>query len=613
MLELQNKALHMHLDESRGWRKVLMIVPKWFNNQQSIVDSPEFFIAPSGKNNPKAELLATIAAFFEPDNPESDEQHPQCAHAGRYVYLKKVLQFDSSRLPEVPCIGFEKWRSNLQTVGVSLIFSAFYINNPSSGFGHTLLRLHRRIEGSGGFQRSSPLLDWAVNFAAYPTTNNSILYPIRGVNGAFPGRFSIMPYYLKVQEYNDYESRDLWEYDLGFTPDEITFMQALLWEVGEMDVDYYYIDDNCAFVIHALLNAVRPELEMTDEFNAWVTPPDTLRSAVDAFGVSDRAVFRTSNLTRTRLRSELLQASESDCGFAIIDSPEKLDDVCLSGFTKERQAAILDFVIEYLDLKDNPIDPTRNRRYEMLRPLVLGKRASLGVKSSDLEYFPADLQPDKGHSDGLVALSAGYSERFGGFGRLQWRPSLHDRFASRLGYTEGLEIRIFDTIVRFQSDTKKAYFESFDPLGVVSLVPITRLNHSASWRVTLGLQEGRHCFDPDIPCKRFRIGAGGGVTFGLGSNILLYGIPDLELGITQQTGEKYQLEAGGLYGLIVPINLRYKVFVDGHSGWQVWQHYSVNGVRAGINIAPSQNQEYRALAGVFRGAREYTLQAGYYF
>lgn len=611
--ELQNKALTLGLHESRAWRKLLFIVPKWFNNHQSIIDSEEFFVAPSGKNNPKAELLATLSAFFEAEPSDAKVQHPQCAHAGRYLYLKKVLNFDSTRLTERACPKLANWRNNLQTTGVSLIFSAFYINNPSSGFGHTLLRLHRKSQSGNALQQSSSLLDWAVNFAAYPNTDNGLMYSLRGVSGGFPGRFSVMSYYLKVQEYNDYESRDMWEYDLGFSPEEVTFLQAVLWEVGELDVDYYYLDDNCAFVIHALLNAVRPDLDMTDEFNAWVTPPDTLRSAVETLGVSDRVTFRTSNLTRTRLRMEQLSGSELDCGFVLIGSPEELKAECLNGLEKARQAAVLDFVVEYLDLRDNPIDPRREHQFDRLRPMVLGKRAELGIRATDLVYFPADLQPDKGHSDGLISLAGGANEQYGAFARLQLRLSLHDRFASRRGYTEGLEIRIFDSIVRYQTESRKLYFESFDPIAIVSLSPMTRLNRSSSWQFNLGVQEGRHCQKPDIPCRRARMGGGAGVSFGLGGQSLVYLIPDIELGVTTQPDERYQLELGGLYGVIVPLGLRYKVFFDGHSGMQMAQRYKVQSVRAGLNMAPRQNQEYRLVGSLVRESTEYSLQAGYYF
>lgn len=40
-----------------------------------------------------------------------------------------------------------------------------------------------------------------------------------------------MPYYRKVKEYGDFESRDLWEYELNLTPEETRFLVSHIWEM----------------------------------------------------------------------------------------------------------------------------------------------------------------------------------------------------------------------------------------------------------------------------------------------------------------------------------------------------------------------------------------------
>src|SRR5690606_41368354 len=52
-------------------------------------------------------------------------------------------------------------------------------------------------------------------------TDNPLLYSLRGLLGGFPGRYQLVPYFLKVQEYNNAESRDLWTYELDFSPEQI--------------------------------------------------------------------------------------------------------------------------------------------------------------------------------------------------------------------------------------------------------------------------------------------------------------------------------------------------------------------------------------------------------
>ena len=75
------------------------------------------------------------------------------------------------------------------------------MNNPSSMFGHTLLRIDQK-----GQTEQTRLLAYAINYAANVTTENGLAYAALGVSGGFQGFFSIMPYYLKVKEYRDRKS-----------------------------------------------------------------------------------------------------------------------------------------------------------------------------------------------------------------------------------------------------------------------------------------------------------------------------------------------------------------------------------------------------------------------
>ena len=105
----------------------------------SLIDNPDFFLAANGKSDPAKELESSLAAFFEP-TPENPDQHPQCLKPARYRWLKARLGFDPARLIEQPCPRLWSWEAELNPGRVTLIFPAAYINNPSSMFGHTLIR-----------------------------------------------------------------------------------------------------------------------------------------------------------------------------------------------------------------------------------------------------------------------------------------------------------------------------------------------------------------------------------------------------------------------------------------------------------------------------------------
>src|SRR5262249_48813374 len=153
------------------------------------------------------------------------------------------------------------WRSQMDPDSITLIFASYYLNNPASMYGHTFLRLNKK-----GRSDKDRLLDYVVNFAAVTDSNNGIMFAIRGLMGGYSGKFSTLPYYMKVQEYNNLESRDLWEYTLTFTPAELERLVRHLWEMGSAEMDYYFFNRNCSYQLLPLLEVARPSLHVADPF-----------------------------------------------------------------------------------------------------------------------------------------------------------------------------------------------------------------------------------------------------------------------------------------------------------------------------------------------------------
>ncbi|MFR8206372.1 MAG: DUF4105 domain-containing protein [Alphaproteobacteria bacterium] len=58
--------------------------------------------------------------------------------------------------------------------------------------------------------------------------------------------------------HNNIENRDIWEYNLDFTPEELDFFVAHLWEVGHAQSKYYFFTRNCSYMLMETLDAVRP-------------------------------------------------------------------------------------------------------------------------------------------------------------------------------------------------------------------------------------------------------------------------------------------------------------------------------------------------------------------
>jgi hypothetical protein len=218
---------------------------------RSYVDDRKFFLASDGAHHPDAELHATLQALYAPAT--TGDRHAQCVFPARTRWLREQLHLTD--LPKVDCAEFGKWFSDVAPHSAVLIFPAAYLNSPSSMFGHTLLRIDQADVQSN----NTALLSYAINFGAYVEgSDNSILYAWKGLAGGYPGLFALVPYQEKLSEYRSLENRDLWEYRLNLTPEETGRMVEHVWELKQVQFDYFFFDENCSYRLLELLQEARP-------------------------------------------------------------------------------------------------------------------------------------------------------------------------------------------------------------------------------------------------------------------------------------------------------------------------------------------------------------------
>ena len=128
--EVIQKALELEIYKQKQWLDLLH-----FDGKESEIDSPEFFYAKNGKKDPKAELIATIEAFYQsvdsiivpedfiervsksnalldaaitslPRRSSSPEDyHGICRFRARFFYLDSLLHFEG--LPRLECQEFK--------------------------------------------------------------------------------------------------------------------------------------------------------------------------------------------------------------------------------------------------------------------------------------------------------------------------------------------------------------------------------------------------------------------------------------------------------------------------------------------------------------------------
>lgn len=279
-----DKAFSLRLSEKKEWHILLHIL-----DGKSEIRDKNFFYAEDGFKNPKEELEATIRAFYQSvetveiprDFLEEDERakviaksrqkedyHALCRFKARFRYLNSFLDFQD--LPLVKCSEYEENLRYINPKSATIIFPTAFMGSPASMFGHTMLLLNSDFK--------SRLLSFVVNFAAQVDSSkeNPIKFAFKGIFGGYSGQYLILPYYEKLKEYQDMESRDIWEIDLNFSQLEVLKIFEHIWELRDIRISYFYLNKNCSYNLFWLLEIARPSVNLHKYFFYQVNPPETL-------------------------------------------------------------------------------------------------------------------------------------------------------------------------------------------------------------------------------------------------------------------------------------------------------------------------------------------------
>jgi len=525
LADLVARARALGLATDRGWLRLGHWRPRPFGGWKSEVDGKEFFLAREGKTDPAAELEATLAGLLDPAEPPEELDRPRCRFPARLAFLSGRLGFDPARLPPHACPRLADFLSRVEPRGVTLVFSSYYLDNPASAFGHTLLRLDRAPEALGG--KHFELLDYGVDYAATVDTSNALLYGFKGLFGLFRGEFKHYAYYYKVREYADYESRDLWEYDLDLTPDEVALLTAHLWELGGTWFQYWYLDENCSYHVLGALEAAAPRLELLRHAGKLVVlPSDTVKALFRNPGLVKRVHYRPSVRTQLEARVAALPPGGLDATLALAHDPATPLDPALG---QAGAAAVLDAAVDLVDLRHGRAllrgtDPAAAR----LRQDLLERRAELPVASPPLDLSaPDERRPERGHGSLRLGVGGGADRDLGGTVLLDFRLALHDLGDRPDGYPPDAALEFLPARLRWLPGEHRLELDDASLVRIRSLNPVSGLDLRPSWGLRVGATTIRDAGCPG--CLAFAADLGGGFTVGLGRALELLGTADAEV------------------------------------------------------------------------------------
>lgn len=563
--------------KSRQWQVTMQYWKNIAGQTVSRIDDPSFFYSKFGKHDPEKELKAYLKALRNNSNLED----LICKRPARFRVVNEKFKLVEKGLVKVPsCERLEKWKAGLGKKAIALIFPAAYLNNPASMYGHTFLRFN---SNSGS---KDALLAYGASFGATTGQDGGVAFAAKGLLGGYLATFSLEPYYDLTRKYGDIEHRDIWEYELKLTEEEIERALDFIWEVGNSYVDYFFFDENCSMYVLATLEYARPSLYLLENFGLYVIPSDTLRVLNQESGLVGEVLFRASLTSRLENQAKFLNDEDIELAKGIAEGQSSVNSPKVT-------ANLAEFSFDYLEYLSNKskisVEDSRRLSIEILK------------KRSELEQISEKPQiqgerPDLSHPSGKLSVSTGLrDDSF--FSEYRIRPSYHDNLDPSEGLIRGQSIQFFDLKFRhYEHDNFE--LTSFYPIAIQSFAPVGKVFSPVSWELNVGLDRQM------IPSDDFKneqgsyigvLQGGVGKTVG-GDNFNLSGLLDFRMsGSKAYTDDRFSLGAGPALRLSYSILKDFRALLSASAiKMEIGEEHWFNEVNLGMQYDIAESYAVRA-------------------
>jgi hypothetical protein len=309
-----------------------------------------------------------------------------------------------------------------------------------------------------------------------------------------------------VNDYNDSESRDLWEYHLNLTEEQIDHLANHLWELLGTNFPYYFFNKNCTTQVLALLDVANPDWHLMEHFFYQVIPADAVRLLAETPGAVNHVSFRASLDRKLSAKMNRFSSLDQNQFNNTVDR-----DFAITG---KESPLVLDALIDLQDYrkvkrKKSLSDTENAKRREILLARSDSKEAAIDVNA----VVPSD-HPEDGTPSAKLSLYGGNQGDFKNAG-LILRPALHDLMDWDRGYAPYSKVVFGEINLRYIESDHSLHLHQLDVIDVVSLSPISPLNHGLSWAAGIGEHTPEDIFCNECVAGRGYIG--GGYSFRLGT------------------------------------------------------------------------------------------------
>jgi hypothetical protein len=425
------------------------------------------------------------------------------------------LERQGYRFPKATCQDYQQWRDGFAAHSASLVFASFYSGNAASMFGHTFLRINPELQQR---EHGRALLGYAVGFLANPHPEDPLLlYAYRGLTGSYIGNYHIDPYYQTMAIYGSGENRDLWEYDLKLSPEQMDMLLAHLWELfTNAQFSYYFLDENCSYYILALLQVLYPDIPLLENWWPLTMPLETLRRLLEYQLLDPSPLQRPSLAANLDQSYSQLSTGEKESFHQIFSGKGKIKPETGAQNLGANTLSALTRVYEFRKFaSENQLNAQESINYREARLA----RAKLGTAIAPEETLGSSPSaPHLSHGNQLLEWKAQKQTNHGPALGLRYRAGLHGINNLDRGYEPWSEIRYLDGEASFSKE--RWGMDTLDFIAIKSLSALKPWQKDFSWAIQGGsektyLRETDSAMQSNFRAKRYdlNISAAGGFSW----------------------------------------------------------------------------------------------------
>jgi hypothetical protein len=550
------------------------------SGKASEIISPEFFLSPRGATNSADELAATITAFFKEPN-ENQDAHAQCRFVARYQWLRKVLNWDGNLPPSITCKGFNDWFKNGHVDSLSLVFATGYLSNPASFYGHILLKFN-----TDRAVIENDLLDESINFGAnVPSQENGVKYIIKGLFGGYEASFSNARFYQQNHMYAENELRDMWEYELALSKDEVDQIVAHSWEIMRVKFAYYFLKENCAYRMSELLELAIGQ-PLLPQSVPWAIPV-TVFNRLESLQRDGKPIVRKVRLIPSRLNSyhanyAALTTAQKLLVKKIADGSLNFEQEAYVVLPDKEKIAITNTLLDYYEFRI--VGDSKNMQFKKGKQINLMARGKLASENlSSIEDVTRAIKvspPHEGSKPSMIRVSVLHNNQLGDGVELRFRPTYFDFLELDAGRIANSNLTMFDF--------RTVYAKNRIKLKSLDLVNIETLNVSPTtlpgdggwaWKVKFGFEnQDLSCGN----CMTFNVTGGVGKTVSIANSVTAYGMIDF-------FGQTPYLNSGTL-GTVTRIGLIGTPIEGWKSNFMLGEKSYINGSQSNGRVVRWENR-----------------------